>query len=237
MMKPRVDPSKILGGIIYSIIGGLSSILLGFYIPDVFSGITSVMGEFVIILQTITISGGIITLFGVMVAIFTPKTGGIIIIIGGLVAGLNFISIIGATSIFKKANKQGFDPSDNISQKFLPSSEIHLRKIFSKPIAEFSQFKSEELQPISSFSNKEEGKPEVTFDKLSHEFPPISKLLQKKSSSNPITEVSHLKTEENQSIQSTSEKGSEIIKVTSKSCKICGNELIKNASFCPYCGK
>lgn len=183
--KPLIDRSKIFGGIILSIIGGLSSILLGFLIPDILPGVTSLMGEFVIILQEITIAGGIITLIGVIIVISNPKTGGIIILIGGLVAGLNFLTIIGAASIFKKINRERFGTSGNRSRRF----------------------------------------------------PPVSELQQEIYSLKLITEVSQLKDEELQSVPSISDKKEEKLRVTSYTCKSCGNELIKKGSFCPYCGK
>ncbi|GAG40352.1 unnamed protein product, partial [marine sediment metagenome] len=60
---------------------------------------------------------------------------------------------------------------------------------------------------------------------------------QENFSSKPITKFSQLKTEEVQSIPSISDEKEENLKVTSYTCKFCGSELIKKASFCPYCDK
>jgi len=90
---------------------------------------------------------------------------------------------------------------------------------------------------IPSSSIKKEEIPKITSDNLSQRFPPISELQQEIFSSKLITEFSQLKTEEVQSIPPISDEKEENLKVTSYTCKSCGNELIKKASFCPYCDK
>ena len=97
-----VDISKFLGGLIASLIGGLASILIGFSIPFVYPEIEYYMEDFIIILQTIIIIGGIVNIIGSLVVFFKPKLGVIIIFIGGIVAGINIITLFGASSISKK---------------------------------------------------------------------------------------------------------------------------------------
>jgi hypothetical protein len=51
-------------GIILSIIGGIFTILVSFAFPTLFPELSSIGPKFVIILQIVTIIGGIITLTG-----------------------------------------------------------------------------------------------------------------------------------------------------------------------------
>ena len=103
--KP-ISISIFISGFIVSIIGGLSSILIGFVLPEVYTSLSSGLNEFFIIIQGITIIGGIITLIGTVVVTFYNKAGYLIILISGIVAGGNIITIIGAITINKKV-KQG----------------------------------------------------------------------------------------------------------------------------------
>ena len=57
------------------------------------------------------------------------------------------------------------------------------------------------------------------------------------ASSRPINEVSKLKTEEFQLNSSISNKIDKELRVNSYTCKTCGKQLIRKASYCPYCGK
>jgi len=66
---------------------------------------------------------------------------------------------------------------------------------------------------------------------------PISDVDQDSCFSKPINEVSKLKIEEFQSKSSISNNIDKKLKVKSYTCKSCGNQLIKKASYCPYCGK
>ncbi|MCK4383996.1 MAG: zinc ribbon domain-containing protein, partial [Candidatus Lokiarchaeota archaeon] len=66
---------------------------------------------------------------------------------------------------------------------------------------------------------------------------PISEVRQDFNSSGPINEVSKLKTEEFQLNSSISNKEDKELRVNSYTCKTCGKQLIKKASYCPYCGK
>jgi len=66
---------------------------------------------------------------------------------------------------------------------------------------------------------------------------PISEVRQDFNSSRPINEVSKLKTEEFQFNSSISNKIDKELRVNSYTCKTCGKQLIRKASYCPYCGK
>ena len=127
--------------------------------------------------------------------------------------------------------------SDNKLQRFPPISELLQQKSSSKPNTEVSHSKTEELQPTPLISDKKEGLLKVTSVSFSKDFPPISELLKQRSPSKPQEEFFHLNIKEAQSIPSISDKKEEIFRVTSDICKSCGNQLIKNASFCPYCRK
>ncbi|MFX1419600.1 MAG: hypothetical protein ACFE9N_11830 [Promethearchaeota archaeon] len=95
-------------GFVLSIIGGLSSIGISFLLVDLFPNLASALGEYFIIIQAITIIGGIITLIGTAIALFKIKVGKIIILISGIVAGGNIITIIGAI-LLSKLPKQAID--------------------------------------------------------------------------------------------------------------------------------
>jgi len=66
---------------------------------------------------------------------------------------------------------------------------------------------------------------------------PISEVDQDFKFSRPINEVSKLKIEEYQSNSSISNNIDMELRVKSYACKTCGKQLIKKASYCPYCGK
>ncbi|MHA2336936.1 MAG: hypothetical protein ACXACX_06525 [Candidatus Hodarchaeales archaeon] len=104
--EKSISISTFISGFIVSIIGGLLSILLGFVLPEVYPNLSSGLSEFFIIIQGMTIGGGIITLIGTVVVAFYNKAGYLIILISGIVAGGNIITIIGAITINKKI-KQG----------------------------------------------------------------------------------------------------------------------------------
>ena len=97
-----ISISEITSGFILSIIGGLGSIALGFWLPEIFPNIALALGESFIVIQGITIIGGIITLIGAAIVSFNTKAGKLIILISGIVAGGNIITIFGAIIIFKK---------------------------------------------------------------------------------------------------------------------------------------
>jgi len=100
--KDSGDTFEFLGGFIISLIGGLTSLLLGFGIAFVYPEIAYYMGDSIMILQTIIIIGGIVSIFGSIVVFFKPKLGGAIVMTGGFIAGINIITILGANRIFKK---------------------------------------------------------------------------------------------------------------------------------------
>ena len=94
--------SEFMSGFIISIIGGLSSIGISFMLPELYPGLSSGLNEFFMIIQGLTMIGGIMTLIGTAVVAFSNKAGYLIILISGIVAGGNIITIIGAISINKK---------------------------------------------------------------------------------------------------------------------------------------
>ena len=100
--KESISISTFISGFIVSIIGGLSSILIGFVLPEVYPILSSGLSKFFIIIQGLTIIGGILTLIGTFVVAFYNKAGYLIILISGIVAGGNIITIIGAILIIKK---------------------------------------------------------------------------------------------------------------------------------------
>ena len=90
-----------LGGIILGLIGGLINIFLGVMLKVIFPEFEILGDIFIIVFQTIMIIGGIITLAGVFISLFTKtpnsiRIAWIIILIGGLVGGVNILSILGA---------------------------------------------------------------------------------------------------------------------------------------------
>jgi len=100
-----ISISEITSGFILSIIGGLSSIAIGFWLTEIFPNLSSALGESFIIIQGFTIIGGIITLIGAAVVPFHYKVGKLTILISGIVAGVNILTIFGAIIISKKAKQ------------------------------------------------------------------------------------------------------------------------------------
>jgi len=100
--KVSIDNFEFLGGFIISLIGGLTSIALGFGIPFVYPEMVYYMEDFIMILQSIMIYGGIVSIVGSLLVLYKPKLGGTIVMAGGFIAGINIITILGAKSIFKK---------------------------------------------------------------------------------------------------------------------------------------
>ena len=94
--------SEFISGFIISIIGGLSSIGISFMLPELYPSLSSGLSEFFMIIQGLTMIGGIITLIGAAVVAFYNRAGFLIILISGIVSGGNIITIIGAISINKK---------------------------------------------------------------------------------------------------------------------------------------
>ena len=97
--------SKINSGIILSIIGGLTSISIAFVLTDITPNLAAGLDGLFIIIQGITIIGGIITLIGTAVALVNTKIGFLIILISGIIAGGNILTIIGAIMVRKKGKK------------------------------------------------------------------------------------------------------------------------------------
>jgi hypothetical protein len=106
--KSKIDSiliSEYTLGFILSIIGGLSSITMGFWLAEFTPTLASSLDEFFMIIQGITIIWGIITLIGTAIVPFHTKVGKTIILLSGIVAGGNLITIFGAISISKKLKR------------------------------------------------------------------------------------------------------------------------------------
>ena len=103
--KAPVDVYELIGGIVVSIIGGLASISLGIGLVYLYPELADLMSGFFMILQTITIFGGIVSIIGSITVFFKPKLGGFIVLAGGFIAGINLITIIGARIIFRKLKR------------------------------------------------------------------------------------------------------------------------------------
>ena len=84
MIKVSSNNSKIRGGLILSIIGRLISFSLGIWIVEIIPEL-SLLGEFMVILRGILLTGGIVTFVGAAVVFFKIKIGKIIIWIGGAI--------------------------------------------------------------------------------------------------------------------------------------------------------
>ena len=86
-------------GFALSLAGGISSFLLGLFLPIFFSQIFLFGALFVTILQMIIIIGAVITIEGAIIFWVKPSISGKIIIVGALIAGLNIISLIGGIKL------------------------------------------------------------------------------------------------------------------------------------------
>jgi hypothetical protein len=90
------------GGIILSFIGGLLSIFLfGFMLMFIFPELQILGSVFIMIFRTIMIIGGVITLIGAFISLFTNTPDGLsivwkIVLIGAIIGGGNIPAIIGA---------------------------------------------------------------------------------------------------------------------------------------------
>ncbi|MBY8992096.1 MAG: hypothetical protein KGD58_15230 [Candidatus Lokiarchaeota archaeon] len=91
-----------VGGIILGLIGGFVSIFLfGFMLMIIYPEFEILGSVFILTFRIIMTIGGIITLVGVFISLFTKtpdsiRIAWIIILIGGLVGGGNILSILGA---------------------------------------------------------------------------------------------------------------------------------------------
>ncbi len=83
-------------------LGGIISILLGLFLSMIYPEVIVFLGIFGTILQICMIIGGFITFIGVVIMLFNPELGKSIIIIGGLLGGVNILTIIGAAAIRPK---------------------------------------------------------------------------------------------------------------------------------------
>lgn len=119
MTKVSSNNSKIIGGLILSIIGGLISFSLGIWIVEIIPEL-SLLGEFMVILQGILLTGGIITFVGAAVVFFKIKIGKIIIWIGGILGGINYLIIMGASIIIPDMSKynKGIATEEELKNNF-----------------------------------------------------------------------------------------------------------------------
>ena len=86
-------------GFALSLAGGISSFLLGLFLPIFISQIFLFGALFATILQMIIIIGAVITIEGAIIFWVKPSISGKIIIVGALIAGLNIISLIGGIKL------------------------------------------------------------------------------------------------------------------------------------------
>ena len=93
-------------GLILSILGGLLSITLGFSLRAFYPDLASRVPDLFIIIQGFAIIGGIITLIGTAIVSFNVKVGKYLILISGIVAGVNLLTIFGARQLTKKFTTQ-----------------------------------------------------------------------------------------------------------------------------------
>ncbi len=87
------------GGIVLTIIGGLASIGLAFALPIVYGDIMSFSSAFssvFTVLQVMMVAGGILAVIGGVVGSKNPKAGFGLALAGGLVAGVNILTLAGA---------------------------------------------------------------------------------------------------------------------------------------------
>ncbi|MHA1391554.1 MAG: OmpL47-type beta-barrel domain-containing protein, partial [Promethearchaeota archaeon] len=110
-VKPSIDTSEFLGGIIISLIGGSISILLGFGLPFIYPEIADSIGAIFLILQIAMIIGGIISIIGAFLVFYKPRLGSSIVTVGSLISGINIITIAGASRILKKLRDTGGKPT------------------------------------------------------------------------------------------------------------------------------
>jgi len=110
-IKPSTNTSEFLGGIIISLIGGSTSILLGFGLALIYPEIVYSIGDVIRVLQMIMIIGGVVSIIGSILAFYKPRLGSSIVAVGGFIAGINILTIIGASRILKKLKETGWKPT------------------------------------------------------------------------------------------------------------------------------
>lgn len=76
-------------------IGGLISLILGISLPWVYPDFYLIGEEFVLTFQTVLIIGGILTIVGAILYIADIPYSSIFIVIGGLLGGVNIITLWG----------------------------------------------------------------------------------------------------------------------------------------------
>ena len=92
-------PKKI--GFALSLVGGISSFVLGLFLPMWFSVFYIIGPLFVTIFQMIIIIGAVITIEGSILFWVKPSISGKLVLIGAILAGVNIISLVGGIRIIK----------------------------------------------------------------------------------------------------------------------------------------
>jgi len=59
----------------------------------------------------IMIIGGVVSIIGSILAFYKPRLGSSIVAVGGFIAGINILTIIGASRILKKLKETGWKPT------------------------------------------------------------------------------------------------------------------------------
>ncbi len=99
--------SRKTGGIVFGSLGALWSIFFGIILPWLYPEFSILFGSFVVfILQIVFIVGGIITFIGVMITIRNPEKGGMYVLAGGIIGGINIISIGASRLLFTSKEKK-----------------------------------------------------------------------------------------------------------------------------------
>ena len=92
-------------GFAFSLAGGITSFILGLFLPIMFSVFYLFGPLFVTVLQMMMIIGGLITIEGAILFWIKPSLSGKLVLVGAIVAGINIISIYGGLRINKMNSK------------------------------------------------------------------------------------------------------------------------------------
>ena len=93
-------PKKI--GFALSLAGGVSSFLLGLFLPNLFPIFFLFGPLFVTVLRTIIIIGAVITIEGAILYWVNPSISGKLVVIGAILSGVNVLSLVGGIRIIKR---------------------------------------------------------------------------------------------------------------------------------------
>ena len=144
-------------GLILSFVGGIVSFGLYFLIPFIFLDyveypnlykIASFIG---LILQIMCIIGGIIIIIGAFISIAKEEIGWKVILIGGLIGGVNILSIIGA--IMLRTTEAKVEIDDEKFPRYIASQNEELNKIDEKQFIDWRDKKQKEMD-LGNSSNQ-----------------------------------------------------------------------------------